>query len=92
MEPTILSLDDQIGSDGMSEKPTPTHYLEKTMNEAFIGSSTTETFDLEKHDGLPFDSGVQSIMLKKYLYNHYPTRVISELQMDNDYRLMDYAQ
>ena len=31
-------------------------------------------------------------MLKKYPYNHYPTRVISELQMDNDtvgYELTD---
>ena len=82
----------RLGSVGMSDKPTPIHYLEKTMNEAFIGSSTTEPFDPEKHNGLLFDSCVQSIMLKKYPYTHYPTRVISELQMDNDYRLMDYAQ
>ena len=41
----------RLGSVGISDKPTSIHYLEKTRNEAFIGSSTTEPFDPEKHDG-----------------------------------------
>ena len=57
----------RLGSFGMSDKSTPIHYLEKTMNEAFIGSSTTELFDPEKHDGLLFDSGAAlNVCPKRY--------------------------
>ena len=34
----------RLGSVGMSDKPTPIHYLEKTMNEAFIGLIDYRTF------------------------------------------------
>ena len=86
----------RLGSVGTSDKSTPIHYLEKTMNEAFIGSSTIEPFDPEKNDGLLFDSGATlnvcpKHLLKKCPFHHYLTRVISELQMDNDYKPTDYA-
>ena len=60
MEPIYSLSMIRLGQVGTSDRPTSIHYLEKikeTMNEAFIGSSTTEPFDPEKHDGLLFDSG-----------------------------------
>ena len=39
---------------------------------AFIGSSTTEFFDFEKHDGLLFDSGVALNVCPKHYVDEIP--------------------
>ena len=62
----------RLGSVGMFDKPTPIHYLEKTMNETFIGSSTTEPFDPEKHDGPFFDSGAVLNVCPKHYAEEIP--------------------
>ena len=60
MKPIILIAMIRLGIVETSDRPMSIHHLEKieeTMGGAFIGSSTTEPFDPEKHDGLLFDSG-----------------------------------
>ena len=78
-------------------RPTPIHYLEKTMNEAFIGSSTTELFNPEKHDGLLFDSGAALNVCPKHCAKETPIQPSPDrcnLRIANGQRLqiMDYAQ
>ena len=50
----------RLGTGETSDRPMSIHHREKiedTMVGTFIGSSTTEPFDPEKHDVLLFDSG-----------------------------------
>ena len=50
----------RLGTVEMSNRPMSIHHLEKiedTKVEAFVGSSTTDFLDPEKHDGLLFDTG-----------------------------------
>ena len=84
----------RLGSVGMSDKPTPIHYLEKTMNEAFIGSSTTEPFDPEKHNGLLFDSGAASNVCPKHYAEEIPIQPLPDtcnLRIANGQRLQTYG-
>ena len=84
----------RLGSVGMSDKPTPIHYLEKTMNEAFIGSSTTEPFDPEKHDGLLFDSGAALNVCPKHYAEEIPIQPLPDtcnLRIANGQRLQTYG-
>ena len=84
----------RLGSVGMSDKPTPIHYLEKTMNEAFIGSSTTEPFDPEKHDGLLFEPVAALNVCPKHYAEEIPIQPLPDtcnLQIANGQRLQTYG-
>ena len=84
----------RLGSVGIPDKPTPIHYLEKTMNEAFIGSSTTEPFDPEKHDGLLFDSGAALNVCPKHYAEEIPIQPLPDtcnLRIANGQRLQTYG-
>ena len=85
----------RLGSVGMSDKPTPIHYLEKTMSEAFIGSSVAEPFDLAKHDGLLFDSGAALNVCPKHYAEEIPIQPLPDtcnLRIANGLRLQTYGQ
>ena len=84
----------RLGSVGMFDKPTPIHYLEKTMNETFIGSSTTEPFDPERHDGLLFDSGAALNVCPKHYAEEIPIQPLPDtcnLRIANGQRLQTYG-
>ena len=88
----------RLGTGGTSDRSTSIHHLEKieeTMEEAFIGSfgsSTTELFDSEKNDGLLIDSGAALNVCPKHSIRPQPDTCNSELRMDSEYSLTDYAQ
>ena len=64
------------------------------MNEAFIGSSTTEPFDPEKHDGLLFDSGAALNVCPKHYVEEIPIQPLPDtcnLRITNGQRLQTYG-
>ena len=94
MEPTILSRWSDLDQLECPTSPKPIHYLEKTMNEAFIGSSTTEPFDPEKHDGLLFDSGATLNVCPKHYAEEIPIQPWPDtwnLRNANGQRLQTYG-
>ena len=85
------------GPGGTSDRPTSIHYLEKTketMDEAFIGSSTTEPCDPEKHDGLLFASGAALNVCPKHYAEEIPIQPLPDtynLRIANGQRLQTYG-
>ena len=90
----------RLGTGGTSDRPTSIHHLEKieeTMDEVFIGafgSSTTEPFDPEKHDGLLFNSGATLNVCPKHYADEVPIRPLPDtcdLRIANGQRIQFYG-
>ena len=87
----------RLGTGETSDRPNSIHHLEKieeTMDEAFIGSSTTEPFDPEKHVGLLFDSGAALNVCPKHYAEEIPIQPLPDtcnLRIANGQRLQTYG-
>ena len=81
MEPGFFLAMIRLGTGGTSDRPTSIHHVEKmeeTMDRAFIGSSTTEPFGPEKHDGPLFDSGAALNVCPKHYAEEIPIRPLPD--------------
>ena len=87
----------RLGTVEKSDRPMSFHHLEKiedTMVGAFIGSSTTDFFDPEKHDGLLFDSGAALNVCPKHYADEIPIRPLLDtcnLRTANGQQLQTYG-
>ena len=80
-----------------SDRPTSIYHLEKieeTMDGTFIGSSITEPFDPEKHDGLLFDSGAALNVCPKHYAEEIPIQPLPStcnLRIANGLQIQTYG-
>ena len=87
----------RLGTSETSDIPMSIHHLEKiedTMDGAFIGSSTSEPSDPDKHDGLLFDSGAALNVCPKHYADEIPIRPLPDtcnLRIANGQRLQIYG-
>ena len=87
----------RLGTVEKSDRPMSIHHLEKiedTMVKAFIGSSTTDFFDPEQHDGLLFDSGAALNVCPKHYADEIPIRPSPDscnLRIANGQRMQTYG-